>query len=564
MSAWFPHVPNPNSNASIRAVAALTVFTLICSAPSTVAAQHAGHDHGSASHAHGEIGEVDFRVSCDPAVREDFDHALGLMHHMMYEEARQGFERIAERHPECGMAHWGVATSLFQPLWPGRPDAEVRQRGWDAVQRAEQDERLTERDRALVAATAAFFQDPQEDVWWPRIRRWGEALEAAYRQHPDDTETAVFYGLSLMAVGPAVDRQREYHDRAARILEAVHERKPQHPGAIHYTIHANDIASREGESLHVVRSYDRIAPEVPHALHMPSHVFVRLGEWPDVIEWNRRSADAALHFPAGDRISLHFPHALDYMLYGQLQRGEDRKARAVLDELFGQQQRYQENFVSAFHLAVMPARFAVERRAWDEAAALQPRTPDYLAWERYWWPEALSWFARGLGAAHTGDLPGAREAQRRMAELRDRAAAADEQGFATYIEIDRRILSGRIAQTEGDAESAVALMREAADLERTTEKHIVTPGALLPAYEALGELLMEQQRPREALQAFDTSLEVWPNRYHSLLGAARAARAASEPERAREFYARLVEVTQGAETERPGVREARELGTTGR
>jgi tetratricopeptide (TPR) repeat protein len=541
----------------------VVAIALACFAPRVAIAQHTGHDHGSAEPDHGEIGIVDFRVSCDPAVREEFDHAVGMMHHMMYLESRRAFERIAEQHPECGMAHWGVATTLFQPLWPGRPSAEVRQRGWEAAQRAKEDGRLSERERALVAATAAFFQDPQEDVWWPRIQRWGEALEAAFQQRPDDTETAVFYALSLMAVGQAVDRQREYHDRAARILEAVHERKPQHPGAIHYTIHSNDIAGREGELLHIVRRYDQVAPEVPHALHMPSHVFVRLGEWLDVIEWNRRSADAALHFPAGDRLSLHYPHGLDYMLYGQLQRGEDRKARAVLDELLGQEQRYQEDFVSAFHLAVMPARYAVERRAWEEAAALQPRTPDYLGWEDYWWPESLSWFARGLGAAHTGDLADAREAERRMAELRDRARAADEEGFATYIEIDRLILHGRIAQAEGAAEAAAERTREAARLERTVEKHIVTPGALLPAYEALGDLHIEQQRPREALQAYQTSLEIWPNRYNSLLGAARAAGAAGDQARADDFYGRLLEVTEGAETERPGVREAQKFRAGG-
>lgn len=535
------------------------LLLLALATPGAVQAQHAGHDHSEIAHEHGEIGVIDFRVSCDPAVEEEFNHAVGLLHHMMYIESRRAFERIAERHPECAMAHWGVAKTLFQPLWPGRPSAEVRQRGWEAVQRAKQLGIETERERALAAATAAFFQDPPEEVWWPRIHRWGEALEAAYRQRPDDTETAVLYALSLMARGQVADDRRDYHTRAARILKEVHQRKPLHPGAIHYTIHADDIANREAESLDIVRRYDRIAPEVPHALHMPSHIYVRLGAWPEVIEWNRRSADAALRFPAGDRISLHYPHGLDYMLYGQLQRGEDGKARAVLDELLGQEQRYQEDFVSAFHLAVMPARYAVERRAWNEAAALQPRTPAYLAWDNYWWPEALSWFARGLGAVHMGDVATARQAERRMAELRDRARAADEGTFATYIEIDRLILSGQVAQTEGDAQTAVARMREAADLERTVDKHIVTPGALLPAYEALGDLLMQQQRPREALQAYETSLEIWPNRYNSLLGAARAARVADEQGKAREHYGRLLEITEGAETDRPGVREAREF-----
>jgi tetratricopeptide (TPR) repeat protein len=212
----------------------------------------------------------------------------------------------------------------------------------------------------------------------------------------------------------------------------------------------------------------------------------------------------------------------------------------------------------------MPACYAVERHNWQEAAALQPRTSHDLAWDDYWWPESLSWFARGLGAVHRGDLATARRAERRMTELRDRARAADEEAFATYIEIDRLILSGWVAQAEGDAQTAVARMQEAAELERTVEKHVVTPGALLPAYEALGDLLMEQQRPREALQAYETSLEIWPNRYNSQLGAARAARAANEMDKAREHYGRLLEITKGAATDRPGVREAREFAGVAR
>ena len=525
--------------------------------PVAATGQQTGHDHG-------DIGVVDFQVSCDPAVQRDFDRAVGMLHHMMYQQARQAFTRIAEQDPECGMAHWGLAATLFQPLWPARPSAEDRQRGWEAVQRAKDLGVETPRERALLAATEAFFRDPQQDEWWPRIRRWNAALQEAYQQQPADAEIAAFYALSLLAAGQVADDQRAHNARAAGILAKLHEQERRHPGASHYTIHANDIVGRAGESPGIVRGYDEIAPHVPHALHMPSHIYVRLGEWPEVIEWNRKSADAALNFPAGDRISLHYAHALAYLLYARLQRGEDEKARAVLDELRSHAQRYQEDFVSAFHLAAMPARYAVERRAWQEAATLEPRRPGYLAWDEYWWPEALSWFARGLGAVHTGDLAAARDAERRMAELRDRARAADEEAFATYIDVDRLILSGRIAQAEGDMQAAVARMRQATELEETVEKNPVTPGALQPPYEALGNLLLEQQRPGAALDAFETSLETWPNRYHSLLGAARAARAAGQTDTARQHYGRLLEITEGAATDRPGVREAREMAAASR
>ena len=539
----------PSLGASGIATAVLLIQLSAVSTPAAAA---------QTTHAHGDIGVVNFNVSCAPAVREDFDRAVGMLHHMMYGEARQAFERIARQDPQCAMAHWGIAMTLFQPLWPARPSEKDRQRGWDAVQHAKRLGIATPRERALVAAAEAFFREPQKDEWWPRIHRWADSMKDAYQQHPQDTETAAFYALSELAVGQAATDQAAHNARAAEVLAAVYAKEPRHPGGSHYTIHANDIAGRAGESPAIVRGYNEIAPDVPHALHMPSHIYVRLGEWPEVIEWNRRSAEAALNFPAGDRMSLHHAHALAYQLYAHLQRGEDHKARAVLDQLRAQEQPYQEDFASAFHLAAMPARYAVERRAWEEAAALEPRTPRYLAWDRYWWPEALTWFVRGLGAAHTGDLPRAREAERRMAELRQQADAAGEKTFATYIESDRLILSGRIAQAEGERGTALARMREAAELEGTVEKNPITPGALLPAHEAMGDLLLEQHRPEEALEAYKQSLAVWPNRYRSLLGAARAAAAANQRREAEGHYKQLLAITEGADTDRPGVREARD------
>lgn len=502
-----------------------------------------------------DLGNVDFQASCSAEVSEDFDRAVALLHHMMYQEARGAFEGIASRDPECAMAHWGVAMTLFQPLWPARPSAEDRQRGWEAVQRAKELDPGTERERALIAAAEAFYTNPEADEWWPRIERWSDALEEAHTERPEDLETRAFYGLSLLAVGQAADDQPAYNERAAEVLTEIHEREPLHPGAVHYTIHADDASGRADEHLQVVETYQEIAPSVPHALHMPSHIYVRLGEWPEVIDWNRQSAEAALEHSPEDWVSLHHIHALDYLLYAHLQEGDDARARQVLERALSVD-RYQEDFASAFHLAVMPARYAVERRAWDEAAALTPREPDYLAWDRYLWPEALTWFARGLGAARTGDLAGAREAEARLVQLRDGAEEAGEQTFATYIEIDRLILSGWIAFEEGDGERAVDLMEEAARLEDTVEKSPITPGAVLPPREALGDLLRALERPEAAMEGYEASLEVWPARYRSVLGAARAAAAAGHDEEARSYYAALLDITEDG-SERPGVAEAR-------
>ncbi|MBE9170062.1 hypothetical protein IQ238_21915 [Pleurocapsales cyanobacterium LEGE 06147] len=517
-------------------------------------AQHThGHDD-EAVPAGEEIGAVDFRVSCDPAVREDFDRALGLMHHMMYEQARSEFEAIAKADPECAMTYWGIATTLFQPLWPERPSEEELERGWRKIQKAQDLEPATERERLLVNATAGFFREPETVGYWDRINRWAEGMTAAYEANPDDFDTAALYGLSRLAIAEGAENRDTLYDEAEKVLRAVWEEEPTHPGAIHYSIHATDIDGRAENALDMVEVYGEIAPEVAHALHMPSHIYVRLGDWPEVIDWNRRSADAALRKPVNGAVSHHYIHAIDYLLYAYLQQGEDDKAQAVFEEAMGKD-KHQASFISAFHAAIMPARLVVERREWEEAAALELRTPDYLPWDKTLWPESQTWYARGLGGVHTGDLETAREAERRLEELRERAKAEGEKSFATYIDVDRQILAGWIARSEGDAEEAVRLMRSAAELEGTVEKHPVTPGALLPPYEALGDLLMDLDRPAEALAAYRESDKIWPERFNTLLGAARAARAADDETAAAKYYGRLLEIAD--DSKRVEVSEAR-------
>ena len=502
-----------------------------------------------------ELGIVDFQVGCVDGVRADFDRALGLMHHMMYEQARAQFEAVADADPQCAMAYWGIATTLFQPLWPTRPGPEALQRGAELSERARALD-ASEREVALIEATSAFFAEPDTADYWQRIERWADGMAAAYASFPDDLDTAALYGLSRIALSPIAEDRNVLFDEAESLLAEVFERQPLHPGGIHYAIHATDVDGRAGNALEQVEVYGEIAPQVPHALHMPTHIYVRLGEWPEVIDWNRRSADAALDFPVGDRVSGHHAHALDYMLYAALQQGDDDYARSVLDEALGVG-TYQEDFAPAFHLAIMPARIAVERRAWSEAVELALEQPEYLDWSRYLWPRAIGLFARGLGAVHTGDIAEAQHAEAQLIELRDRANAAGERAFAAYIEIDRLILSGKLAQTEGDAERAVALIEEAAALEGTVEKHPITPGALLPPYEALGDLLLELGRNAEALAAFEASDARWPGRFNTLLGAGHAALAIDEEAAAQEHFSRLLEIA--GESERPILAEVRAL-----
>ena len=532
---------------SLRRWAPVIVVLVACVAPA--AAQEARHQETL-------LGTVNFNASCSA---EEFDQALAFLHHMQYEESRAVFERIAEADPECGMAHWGIAMTLFQPLWPTRPGPEALRRGWAEVRRAEELGTGSDREANLVSAAEAFFRDPESADWWTRIGRWSEAMDRAYRVYPEDMDTAALYALSQLAAGQVAPERMAYHSRAAEVLLSIYEREPTHPGAIHYMIHANDVDTRATKSLEMVRSYAGIAPAVPHALHMPTHIFVRLGEWPDVIDWNRKAADAALQYPAPDGISNHYAHALDYLVYAYLQRGEDEQALAVIEEMSAKEEPFQGTFTSAFHLAAMPARYAVERRAWNEALALTPRTPTSVKWEQFWWAESVSWFARGLGAAHTGDASEAERSDRRMGELRNAARAAGEEDFANYIEIDRLLLAAWRSHVAGESQLALDLVGASVQLEGRTQKHPVTPGALWPTQEALGDLLLDLGRAEEALSAYARSLGVWPARFNTILGAARAARAANLKDQARDHYRQLLEVSSRRDSRRPALKEAEEF-----
>jgi tetratricopeptide (TPR) repeat protein len=406
------------------------------------------------------LGTIDFRVSCDGATRPAFDRALGLLHHMMYVEAQAAFEQIVATDPACAMGYWGVATTLFQPLWGTRPSTDELNRGWVLIQQARDLEPATDRERHLVAATEAFFREPESAKFPTRIERWAEGMKTAYQAHPDDHDTAALYALSRLALAQTAEQRGPLLDEAEAILRDIYEQVPTHPGAVHYTIHATDADGRAGRSLDIVESYGEIAPEVPHALHMPAHIFIRLGDWPKAIEWNMRSARAALKHPAGKAVSHHYPHATDYILYAYLQQGEDEQARAIMEETLAKD-NFQRSFISAFHMAAIPARYAVERHEWREAAALEPRAPDYLPWDQALWAEGLTWMARGLGGLHTGDFGRAREAAERLDDLRERATAAGDKHFATYIEIDRLILAGWMARAQDHPEEAISLIRRA-------------------------------------------------------------------------------------------------------
>ncbi len=509
--------------------------------------QHTGHP----------VGTVDFPVSCSEQAQVEFNRAATLLHHMTYPQAREAFQAAATTDPRCAMAHWGVAMTLFQPLWPTRPGPEALQRGWELVQKAKALGPTTERERLFVAAAEAFFLEPASSDYWLRIRRWEHASEKVYTAFPNDPEAAAFYALAHLATAPSNAISRAHADRAADILLDVYKRNPDHPGAMHYLVHANDVPGREKELLEITHKYEGAAPRNPHALHMPTHIYTRLGDWDGVIRGNQRAAEAALEYPAGDHGEFvwdEFPHAMEYLIYAHLQKGADDDAAVQLQRL-RTTARLEPTFKTAFHLASIQARYALERRAWNEAALLAPREPATLDWDRFTWPEAITRFARGLGAAHVGQVDEAKTAGQRLEELETSTRKAGEDQFARNIRVLRLELDAWVAHVEGREKSSVALMREAAELEDSTPKHAVTPSPTLPAHELLGDLLMEQKQPAEALAAYKRSMELYPRRFNGLLGAARAARALGDESLARTFYQQLLEAADGG-TRQPAVKEA--------
>ncbi len=485
------------------------------------------------------LGEAHFEISATPEAQVEFDRGIVLLHHMTYEPARAAFEHVVELDPACAMGHFGIAMTYFQPLWPNRPSEGDMRVARAAVARA-RELGATDRERRFIEAVGAFFDD--EDVGHgERLARWERAMEELHARIPGDHEAATLYALAHLSVAPASAEPMRHNRRAAAIVLAVHAENPRHPGAVHYLIHANDIRGRESEALDIVRSYADIAPDNPHALHMPTHIYTRLGDWPAVIAGNRKAASAALRTPTGENgeyVWDEFSHALEYQLYAYLQRGDDVLAGRVLARLRGAGP-LMPTFKTAFNTSSMPARYALERRQWKEAAELTPRESDAVDWDRFAWPESITWFARGIGAARLGRHADAARAIERMGALEDSATQRDEPLFATQIRILRLGAEAWDAQSRGENELALTLMETAAALEYATPKPPATPAPTLPAFEMLGELLMELGSPEQAVFAFERSLEMYPNRFHSLLGASQAARARGDDERAKRYATEL-------------------------
>jgi len=503
------------------------------------------------------VGTVNFPISC-PRAQDEFNRGVALLHSFWFAPAIDAFQRVVDLNPTCGMGHWGVAMSLLgNPFtWPlaGQPLRD----GWAAVQRGTAAPVHTPRERAYLEAIGAFYRDAETVDHQTRAQAYTEQMARLVAEYPEDSEAKVFYALALIATAPPADKTHAQQLKGADVLEEISARQPDHPGVAHYLIHAYDSSALAARGERAARRYAEIAPAVPHALHMPTHIFTRLGLWQASIDLNRASADSAKDELSAAHDQTHGTydalHAMDYLMYAYLQLGQDDAARAILDRVNGLGELHVQSFPAAYALAAIPARWALERAQWAEAMALA--TPAaHVEWARWPQAEAVSVFASGLGAARHGDVPAAQAHLERLTTLRDNLLRAKQDYWAGQTDIQRSTVAAWVELAQGSREPALALMRAAADQEAGTEKHPVTPGPVVPARELLGEMLLTLGQPRQALVEIEASQQSEPNRFRGLYLAARAAELSSDQDRARRTYKQLLNLAP--QSQRPELATAR-------
>ena len=496
--------------------------------PSTVVAQH---EHGSSDAA---LGNVSFPTSCLPAVQPDFNRAVALLHSFWYKKSEETFQAVAKADPACGMAEWGVAMTHYRQLWDPPTPLDL-QAGSVAVEKANAAGTKTQRERDYVAAMQIFYKDSDKRTHAARALDYEKSMLQIYERYPQDIEAAIFYALAVRANAPIDDKTYANQKKASAILEKLFVEYPAHPGLAHYIIHCDDYPALAPLALEAARRYAKIAPDAPHALHMPSHIFTRLGLWQESIDSNLASAAAARkNGLVGDEL-----HAMDYLVYAYLQKGQDREALDVSKAMPKPQPTDAAYYPSLYATAIIPSRLAIERHRWSDAAALT--LPDNIfTGGRYSSAEANLYFAQALGAARMANLEAARDTLKRMTSLRDRLLDNHDKYSSEQVDIQRESVGAWIAFAEGKKEEALSQMRAAADHEDSVDKLPVTPGPIVPARELLGEMLLEAKQPVAALEAFETSLKLAPGRFNSLFGAAHAAQLAGDRKKASAYYTKLL------------------------
>jgi Tfp pilus assembly protein PilF len=512
------------------------------------AAENRDHDHADA-----RLGSVQFPVSCSAEAQQAFNTAMAYYHSFAWQHIKEPVDQVLKADPSCGMAHWARAmASLDNPFtWPGGISPAALAQGPGILETARRTGLKTQRERDYVDALETFFRDHDKLDHRTRAKALEAAMGHVMKQYPEDAEAATLYALVLSANFDPADKKYTNQLKAASILEPVFNQQPNHPGAAHYLIHSYDYPPIAKHGLQAAKRYGEIAPDAPHALHMPSHIFTRVGAWQDSVRVNRASVKA------GSDKTFDKWHAYDYLVYAHLQLGEDAAAHEVVAEAFSNPARI-DHFATAYAYAAMPARLAIERGDWQAAAKLDV-VPNGFPWAKYPQAEAINAFARGLGAAMTGDPAAARSELARLEQLRETTASRKQAYWVSEIEVQAELVQGMVLCAEGKRDSCLETLRTAADREDASEKHVVTPGRLVPAREVLAYATLEADNAAVALREFERVLEQEPNRLAAFTGAAEAAERSGNRTKASEYLTKIRELTSTGDTPLAEVAQAKRL-----
>jgi len=503
-----------------------------------------------------KLGTVNFPTSCSDEAKPQLERGLALLHHMTYGGARTAFGVASPIDPDCAMSYWGQAMTYIHPLWSDAPSKADFASGQTLVDKARNRGRKTDRENAYISAVAAYYEKGWNKNESANLQSFEAGWENVYRRYPEDIEAACFYALAHIATANPGDKTYVKQKQAGTIAENVLSRVPDHPGAHHYITHAYDYPSLAPKALDVAHRYGEIAPDIPHALHMPTHIFTRVGLWQESIVMNRRSAEAALKHPAGSEISLHYPHALDYLMYAYLQQGDDQNAMRVMEELSRPEGAYQLHIAASYSFTAIPARYVLERQQWAEAATLDPKSPQNYPIEKFPAMDATTYFARALGGARSGNPTAANQALEMLTALHEKSKNSSAY-WAKQVEIQRLSAMAWLMYYENRKDEALKVMKKAAEIESSTEKHPVTPGEILPARELLADMLLDMGRYQEAQVEYEAALKRSAKRFNSLYGAGRAAELSNNRNQAVWYYEKLVEITKGVNTDRKQFKHAK-------
>lgn len=497
-----------------------------------------------------EFGKVKFRTSCSAAVKDDFDLAVALLHSFEYDEAEKAFAKVIDTDPECAMAYWGVAMANYHPLWDTPSQADLK-KGSEVISLASSLKNTTATEQKYIEAIAGFYRDWERVDHRTRSLNYANAMGRIYQQYPQSMEAAILYSLALIATADPSDKKYQNQKRAGEILEGLYPGETDHPGIVHYLIHAYDYPELAGKALSAARKYASIAPSSAHAQHMPSHIFTRLGLWDECVDANLASTSSARCYAENAGLKGHWDeelHALDYLVYGYLQQGRNALAKEQFEYLKTITEVSPVNFKVAYAFAAIPSRYLLENRLWTEASELELH-PQNFPWQKFPWQKSMFHFTRLLGHVHTGELGSAMAQLDSLEKLHKLLVNQNDSYKAEQLMVQIEAGKAWIHYKKGNKDEATRLMTHAAEREERLEKHPVTPGPVIPARELLGDLFTALGQPRQALTAYEADLKNQPNRFNGLYGAALACEQMKNGEKARAYYQQL---TSLAKTSEPG------------